>query len=80
MRTEPLKERIQKELSNLRTLRDEIRVDLHLAGMEARKRWADFEPRIAEAEKLADDVSETSRQAIARIAERVREFHRSLKH
>ena len=37
--------------ASLRTLRDEVKVDLHLAGMEVRDRWAELEPRIAEAEK-----------------------------
>jgi len=35
-------------LKLLRTLRDEIHLDLHLAGMEAREEWAKLEPKMAE--------------------------------
>ncbi len=44
---------VQNSLSALRTLRDEIRVDLNLAGKEVRDRWRRLETRVRAAETHA---------------------------
>ena len=46
--TESRRSELRHNLSLLRTLRDEIRLDLHLAGMEAHEEWTRLEPCIAE--------------------------------
>ncbi|MGK4002593.1 hypothetical protein WMF31_08215 [Sorangium sp. So ce1036] len=76
--TSDLKSDLQKSLEALQTLRDEIRVRLHLAGMEAKDAWGKLEPTLLDAEKLAEDVSETSRNALRDIVEKVKEFRSSL--
>lgn len=40
-----------QSMSKIRELRDEIRVQIHLAGMEAKKRWEELEKRIQELER-----------------------------
>ncbi|KYF59771.1 hypothetical protein WMF18_30865 [Sorangium sp. So ce315] len=76
--TSDLKSDLTKSLESLQTLRDEIRVRLHLAGMEAKDAWGKLEPTLLDAEKLAEDVSETSRNALRDILEKVKEFRASL--
>ncbi|MGK3959729.1 hypothetical protein [Sorangium sp. So ce1151] len=76
--TSELKSDLTKSLESLQTLRDEIRVRLHLAGMEAKDAWGKLEPTLLDAEKLAEDVSETSRNALRDILEKVKAFHSSL--
>ncbi|KYF65595.1 MULTISPECIES: hypothetical protein [Sorangium] len=76
--TSDLKSDLTKSLESLQTLRDEIRVRLHLAGMEAKDAWGKLEPTLLDAEKLAEDVSETSRNALRDILEKVKEFRSSL--
>ncbi|WP_437776569.1 hypothetical protein [Sorangium sp. So ce1097] len=76
--TSDLKSDLTKSLESLQTLRDEIRVRLHLAGMEAKDAWGKLEPTLLDAEKLAEDVSETSRNALRDIVEKVKEFRASL--
>ncbi|WP_437875327.1 hypothetical protein [Sorangium sp. So ce513] len=76
--TTDLKSDLTKSLESLQTLRDEIRVRLHLAGMEAKDAWGKLEPTLLDAEKLAEDVSETSRNALRDIVEKVKEFRASL--
>ncbi|AGP39831.1 MULTISPECIES: hypothetical protein [Sorangium] len=76
--TSELKSDLTKSLESLQTLRDEIRVRLHLAGMEAKDAWGKLEPTLLDAEKLAEDVSETSRNALRDILEKVKEFRSSL--
>ncbi len=50
----PLRDRVDAEIEELQSLRDEIRVKLHLAGMEAKDAWAELEPRI---ERLEGQVA-----------------------
>ncbi|WP_437276205.1 hypothetical protein WME90_33845 [Sorangium sp. So ce375] len=76
--TSELKSDLNKSLESLQTLRDEIRVRLHLAGMDAKDAWDKLEPRLLDAEKLAEDVSEASRNALREIVEKVKEFRSSL--
>ena len=77
--TEELKNELRKSLSLLRTLRDEVRVSLHLAGMEAKDQWAKLEPRVNEVERAAHEASEASRAAIAETVEQVKKLRDSLR-
>lgn len=55
-----LKHDVQDALANLRTLRDELRVKIHLGGMDARRRLDELEhdfERIQSAAKHATDAS-----------------------
>jgi len=75
-----LEEQIRHTLDELRTLRDQIRVDVHLAGMEAKQRWNDdIEPRVFRAEQLAREVSETTRKALDEALASARSFRDSMK-
>lgn len=49
--------------ARLRTERDELRVQLHLAGAEARAEWERLEPRLAEYEARAARVGEAAGDA-----------------
>lgn len=68
----------KESLAALKALRDEIRLDLHLAGMDAKDEWKRLEPKLHEAERLAEDIGSVSRKAVEEIVDRVREFRRSL--
>ncbi len=69
--TTELKNDIQKSLDALRTLKDEIRVQLHLAGMDAKDEWSKLEPQLEEAEKMAHDLTEATRHALADAVKKV---------
>jgi hypothetical protein len=77
--TEELKTDLQKSLEALQTLRDEIRVRIHLAGMDAKDAWNKLEPTLLEAERLAEEVTDASRAAMAEIVKKVREFRATLR-
>lgn len=73
--TQQLKTEVQKSIHLLGTLRDEIRVKLHLAGLEAKDRWKVLN---AEAEKLTRDVGRASQATVEDVVKRLREFRASL--
>ncbi|HYV49699.1 MAG TPA: hypothetical protein VFA20_32805 [Myxococcaceae bacterium] len=58
----------------LERLRDEIRLDAHLAGMDAMDRWREIEPRLFQAERLAEHLAEISFNAVGRIATEVKRY------
>ncbi len=67
MRTETRPEQLKHDLEDLRAsmrgLRDEIKVRIHLAGMDLKDEFAKLEPRLNEAEKYAEAVSEATVRA-----------------
>ncbi|HSN98085.1 MAG TPA: hypothetical protein VLS89_07290 [Candidatus Nanopelagicales bacterium] len=77
--TDDMKAELQKGLESLQTMRDEIRVRIHLAGMEAKDAWNRLEPKLYEAERLAEEVSDASRAAMNDLVTRARELRSSLK-
>ncbi len=62
--TTDLQNTIADSVTLLRRLRDEIRVDIHLARMDAKDRWHALEPQFAVAEKAAHDISEATKHTL----------------
>jgi hypothetical protein len=62
---------LRKLAANLRQAADEIRLKIHLGGMEAKDQWEKLEPKVASFEKdvnsasveMADGVTEKINQA-----------------
>jgi hypothetical protein len=73
-----LREEIQKSLGLMRTLRDEIRVKMHLAGMNLKEEWSKLEPQVAEIEKAANDFSQATRKALSDAVQRLSKLRSSL--
>jgi len=70
---------IEHALADLETVSDEIRVKLHLAGMEANDTWnKKLEPKLLEARAHARDAKAASKAAIEDAVKAFREFAKSL--
>ncbi len=74
-----LKGEITKGLDALRTLRDEARVQIHLATMDAKERWNQLEPRLEEVERAAHEVTESSKMAVQQGVKQLKAFLDTLK-
>ena len=60
--SEAFKQDLRKSIADMNKLGRAIRGDLRSAGADARKQWKhDFEPQLANVEKLARDVAAASR-------------------
>jgi hypothetical protein len=78
--TKELKAELEKSVGLLRTLRDEVKVKVHLAGMNAKQQWRELEPRLQSVvERAASDVSEASKQAVAEATEALKKLRSSLR-
>ena len=49
-----VKQELEDTRNDLRRVADEIRVKLHLAGMDAKDAWDELEPKLAEFEQQFD--------------------------
>jgi len=66
-----LKKSLETGLNELRTLRDEIRVKLNLAGKDARDQWEKhLEPHIGRIEQQLKESGEGTREAVKEAIER----------
>ncbi len=74
-----LKSEMKKGLDLLRTLRDEVKVKLHLAGMEAKDQWAKLEPELSKVERAADQATESSKKLLDETLKRLKAIRDSLR-
>ncbi|MBK7827146.1 hypothetical protein [Nannocystis sp.] len=51
-------------LSELAQLRDEVKVKIHLASMDARTAWADLQPRLHELDHKLEEVNHVATQSL----------------
>ncbi|MDC0720800.1 hypothetical protein [Nannocystis bainbridge] len=72
-----LKDTLENSMQELRTLRDEIRVRLNLAGKEARDRWEQqLEPHVEKLEQQIRSATDSTIESIRDAIERARtSFH-----
>ena len=75
-----LKNTFESGLQELRTLRDEIRVRLHLVGQEARDQWEKhLEPHVGRIEQQLKESGEDTREAMKEALERARAAFREFR-
>jgi hypothetical protein len=78
--TDDLKAEFKKSVALLQTLRDEVRLKIHLAGLDAKDRWNKLEPKLETAvEKATGEVTEASRAVVDEAVTALKEFRASLK-
>jgi hypothetical protein len=78
-RMQDIKSTLAKDLERLQTLRDEVRVRLHLASMDAKTEWRKIEDEhLLGVEKAASDVTEASRDLVGKAISKVEAFRRAL--
>jgi CBS domain-containing protein len=76
--TTELKHELKKSLELLQSLRDEVRVRLHLGSLDLRDQWKKLEPHLGDVEKKAEELTEASFAAIGEAVKRVEKFRSSL--
>ena len=75
MDTHHLKAEVEKNLEKLETLRDEVKLKLHLATLDAKKEWDDkLSPRVLEIQSSAREITESSRSGLNELIARMEDF------
>ncbi|MFO0573868.1 MAG: hypothetical protein U1A78_07725 [Polyangia bacterium] len=65
-------------LQRLQTLRDEIRVRIHLGGMELKEVWRDLEGKIFDAEKWVEGAASDALAKLQSLTPQVEELSKKL--
>ena len=71
-----LKQDMEEARAQLRTLRDEVKLKMHLAGMEAKTAFKELEHK---AEQLSLEISASSHRAITEVAAGLKRLSESLR-
>jgi hypothetical protein len=74
-----LKAELKKGIEHLQTLRDEVRVRMHLGGLDAKEEWNKLEPHLLDVERAAHEATEASRRAVNDAVERLKKLRAALK-
>jgi hypothetical protein len=77
--TGDLKKELEKRLATLQSLRDEVRVRMHLANMDLKEQWKKLEPHLEEVEKKAGELTDASKTALTEAVKRLEKFRGSLR-
>ncbi len=74
-----VKKAVSQELEELRGLRDELKVQVHLGKAEARQRWEALEQRWEHLEAKGRMLREEAREPLAEIGETAKELAREIR-
>ena len=77
-RTNDVKDVLAKGVERLQSLRDEVRVRLHLASMEAKEEWNKLEDHLLGVEKAASQATEASRELLGKAVDKIEAFRKKL--
>ena len=69
--TDGLRREMALLLEQLKTTRDELRVKMHLGGMEAKDAWRDLQPELDQALEAAKRVSAESVARVSKVLQRM---------
>ena len=75
MDTDQIKEEVDKNIQRLETLRDEVKVRLHLASLDARKEWDEtLSPKLLEMEQTAKNITESGKSTAKELVAKLEDF------
>jgi hypothetical protein len=74
-----LKQEVDKAVAQLRTIRDEIRLQLHLAGKDAQEAWRKLEPSLGDLEQKMGQVTDATKSKAQDLLKRFSDMRDRLK-
>jgi hypothetical protein len=71
-RSHELRDEIRKNRDAILALRDEVRLKIHLAGMDAKDAWTELQPALHDVERAATEATDSTRRALRDLLVRMR--------
>ena len=79
MPNQTFKDKLQERMTELKTLRDQIGLDLHFASMELRSEWKDIEKKLPNPAQAVDHVKDVTTEAVEMLSSQLRSFRERLR-
>ena len=76
--TDDVRKKFNERLEDAKKLRDEVKLKIHLGGMEARKRWQQYEPQLQKVEQEIEQISEGAYNAASEMLNETRSAFQKL--
>jgi chaperonin cofactor prefoldin len=73
------KKAIDREVAELKTLRDELKLQAHLAKGEAKKAWDKLESQWPDLDTKVDELEKASKDAVEQVGSRLKSMMKDLK-
>ena len=73
-----MEKQVNQALDELEQVADEIRVKIHLGGMEAKDTWRKLEPKLEDAKQQATAATDASVHALKDLAKAFRDLRAKL--
>lgn len=70
-----LKQDLKAFQQDVRALRDEVRLKLHLAGMDVKQEWENLEPQI---DRALNSAAQLSNEVVGELKQRLNDFRKRL--
>ena len=70
--SDSIRDLLHKGLGDLRTMRDEIKLKIHLGSMDAKKRWEQVEPQLGKIEQEIEAVGQGAYKAAGEMLDETR--------
>jgi hypothetical protein len=77
--TENTKDPRTSQWDDLKTLRDEIRLEIHLAGMDLRDEWQRIERELPSPSRMAEDLGTAASEGLDHLVAELRRFQTKLR-
>jgi small-conductance mechanosensitive channel len=74
-----IKQEVDKAVAQLRTIRDEIRLQLHLAGKDVQEAWRKLEPSLGDLEQKMGQVTDATKSKAQELLKRFNDMRDRLK-
>jgi hypothetical protein len=75
MDTHQIKAEVDKNLEKLSAMRDEVKLKIHLASLDAKKEWDEkLAPKVRDMESSAKTMTDQSRSALNELVAKMEQF------
>jgi hypothetical protein len=72
-------EKLAAKLAEIKTLKDEIKVNVHLASMQLREEWKNLEKKLPDTAVMKDQLRDKAAETLDRVSKELLEFSARLR-
>ena len=74
----PVRTELKQLVNDVKRVGGEVRLQMHLANMDLKKAWDELEPKLAEADRLAEKASDEAYEAVRDMLRKLKRIQKQL--